>query len=68
MNYLPAHLLPGARAGAEVVAGVRPESVTLAPAGTAAALAATVETGRGAEPRDARAPALAGEVERPCAG
>jgi ABC-type sugar transport system ATPase subunit len=44
MNFLPARLLPGARAGAEAVAGVRPESVTLAPPDAAGSLAATVET------------------------
>jgi ABC-type sugar transport system ATPase subunit len=43
MNFLPARLLPGAGAGGEVVAGVRPESVSLGAPGEAGALAATVE-------------------------
>lgn len=43
MNFLPARLLPGARADGEAVAGVRPESVTLGAPGAADALAATVE-------------------------
>ncbi len=41
MNFLPASLLPGAPAGAESL-GVRPEYVTLAQAGAAGALPATV--------------------------
>jgi ABC-type sugar transport system ATPase subunit len=43
MNFLPARLLPGARADGEVVAGVRPEALRLGGAGVAGALAATVE-------------------------
>jgi len=42
MNFAPARLLPGAAPGDDAVAGVRPEAVTLAPAGAAGALAATV--------------------------
>jgi glycerol transport system ATP-binding protein len=41
MNFLPAHLLPGAPPGAQSL-GVRPEYVTLAQAGETGALPATV--------------------------
>ena len=43
MNFLPARLLPGARADGEIVAGVRPEALRLGRAGEADTLAATVE-------------------------
>jgi ABC-type sugar transport system ATPase subunit len=43
MNFLPARLLPGARADGDAVAGVRPESVTLGVPGAPDALAAIVE-------------------------
>jgi len=43
MNFLPARCLPGASAKPDAVAGVRPEAVTLGPAGGEGTLAATVE-------------------------
>jgi ABC-type sugar transport system ATPase subunit len=44
MNFLPARLLPAAHAADGVVAGVRPESVSVVAADAADALAATVES------------------------
>jgi ABC-type sugar transport system ATPase subunit len=42
MNFAPARWLPGAPSGDDVVAGVRPEAVTLTDPGAAGALAGTV--------------------------
>ena len=44
MNFVPARWLADVRASDDAVAGVRPEAVTLAALGPAAALAGTVET------------------------
>ena len=44
MNFLPARLLPGARASGDLTAGVRPEGVSLVEADAPDALAARVET------------------------
>jgi ABC-type sugar transport system ATPase subunit len=43
MNFLPARLLPGASTDGEIVAGVRPESLSLGAPGASGALAATVD-------------------------